>query len=51
MDTLAHIAWVITLLCLIYNYQDKTIYQTYAAHNETFFASFHDEVIEIRIKV
>ncbi len=40
MDTIAHIALIITILCLIYIYQDQTIYRTYEHHDKTLFKSF-----------
>ncbi len=41
MDTIAHIAFIITILCLIYVYQDYSIYRTYQAHQGMFFKPFH----------
>ncbi len=40
MDTIAHIALIITILCLIYIYQDNTIYRTYEHHEKSVFKSF-----------
>ncbi len=44
MDTIAHIVFLITILCLIYIYQDYSIYRTYQAHKGMFFTSFHKKV-------
>ena len=47
MDTLAHVGFLITILCLIYIYQDYSIYRTYQAHKGMFFESFHAMVNSI----
>ena len=44
MDTLAHVGFLITILCLIYIYQDYSIYRTYQAHQGMFFKSFYKKV-------
>ncbi len=44
MDTIAHVALTISILCLIYIYQDYTIYRMYQNHKGTFFKNFHKKV-------
>ncbi len=44
MDTIAHVGFLVTILSLIYIYQDYTIYRTYQAHQGTFFKYFHKKV-------
>ncbi len=44
MDTLAHVGLIITILCLIYIYQDYSIFRTYQGHQGMFFKSFHKMV-------
>ena len=41
MDTIAHVGFIIAILCLIYIYQDYSIYRTYQAHHGMFFKPFH----------
>ena len=44
MDTLTHVGFLITILCLIYIYQDYNVYRTYEAHKGMYFKEFHKKV-------